>query len=284
MTKEKLSFKSGSRICYSVRENNLNDFYTKIIDVATSKKNKDEEEDFIIELRLDYLLNKKVDIQDISDCISKARKYLLEEYEIEKQFIATIRGFYCGGNCLISDKVYLQVVEALYEKSKVDAIDIDYDFYERKTSAIKSLFEGKKTLIITYSCQDRVLTREEYDTIFKTLIKTPAYIIKIVTKAFSRDDTENLMQTAKDFETVLSENNKVVVVISTGKLGIVSRVWYEYSNTVIIYLNDYELDMEPAGEIDKRVFDKCRKLLSKRDKFSEDAGALFDESLILDGK
>ena len=61
MAKEKLSFKSGSRFCYRVKENNLKSFYDKIVDVARSVS----DEDFIIELRLDYLINKKIDVKSI---------------------------------------------------------------------------------------------------------------------------------------------------------------------------------------------------------------------------
>ena len=126
------------------------------------------------------------------------------------------------------------------------------------------MFSGKKTLIITYTCRDKVLSKEEYDEIFKTLIKTPAYIIKIQIKAFSYEDTELLMATAKDFNDTLRKNNKVLVAISTGKLGILSRVWYEYTNTKIIYLDAYDLDMVPEGMINKKVFDKCRSLISAK--------------------
>ena len=266
MAKEKLSFKNGSRFCYSVKENNLKDFYDKIIEFSTMS-----EDDYLIDLRLDYLINKKIDIQDIIKCISNAKKVLANDYEVERQFIATIRNFSNGGNCLIDDKKYLEIVEALYEKPGVDAIDIDYSFYESKSSNIKKMFPGKKTLIITYTCRDKVLSKEEYDVIFKTLIKTPAYIIKIVTKAFSCEDTELLMATAKEFDEALRKNNKLLVAISSGKLGILSRVWYEYTNTMIIYLESdaYELDMVPQGKINKRVFDKCRSLITKLGEFKD---------------
>ena len=275
MAKEKLSFKDGSRFCYTVEENNLNDFYDKIIEISTMS-----EDDYLVELRLDYLLNKKVDINDIISCITKAKKCLANDYEIKRQYIATIRCFSNGGNCIISDKDYLEIVELLNEKTAVDAIDIDYDFYERKSASVKKLFSGtlfssKKTLIITYTCRDKVLTKEEYATIYKTLMKTPAYIIKIVTKAFSTVDAENLMTTAKEFDSELKKNGKLAVVISTGKLGILSRVWYEYSNTMIVYLDAYELDMIPQGEINKDVFDKLRKLISKLDEF-KDLSAIHD--------
>ena len=275
MAKEKLSFKDGSRFCYTVEENNLNDFYDKIIEISTMS-----EDDYLVELRLDYLLNKKVDISDIIACITKAKKCLANDYEIKRQYIATIRCFSNGGNCIISDKDYLEIVELLNEKTAVDAIDIDYDFYERKSASVKKLFSGtlfssKKTLIITYTCRDKVLTKEEYATIYKTLMKTPAYIIKIVTKAFSTVDAENLMTTAKEFDSELKKNGKLAVVISTGKLGILSRVWYEYSNTMIVYLDAYELDMIPQGEINKDVFDKLRKLISKLDEF-KDLSAIHD--------
>ena len=265
MAKEKLSFKDGSRICYSVKENNLKDFYDKIIELVIANS----DEDCIIELRLDYLINKKVEVEDIIKCIQSAKKCLSNDFHIEKQFIATLRNFTNGGNCFVDDKKYFDIIEMLYEKPGVDAIDIDYDFYEKKSANVKKLFSGKKTLIITYTCRDRVLTKEEYDEIFKTLIKTPAYIIKIVTKAFSTDDTAILMNTAREFDKELNKKGKVAVIISTGKLGILSRVWHEYTNTMIVYLDTYELDMIPQGEINKRVFDKCRKLISKLDDFKD---------------
>ena len=175
--------------------------------------------------------------------------------------IVTLRNFSNGGNCLLKDKDYAAIIETIYEKAKVDAIDIDYDFYEKNASFVKKLFTGKKSLIITYNCQDRVLSKEEYSDLYKLLLKTPAYVIKIVTKAFSTDDTENLMNTAQEFKPMLEKNGKVNVVISTGKLGIASRVMYEYTDTKIIYLDTYELDMVPAGEINKKEFDKLRKIM-----------------------
>ena len=204
MAKEKISFKNGSRFCYSVKENNLNDFYDKIIELSTMS-----DEDYLIDLRLDYLINKKIDIQDIIKCIVKAKKVLTKDYEVDRQFIATIRNFSNGGNCLIDDKNYLEIVETLYEKPSVDAIDIDYDFYESKSTQIKKMFSGmlsrKKTLIITYTCRDKILSKEEYDNLFKTLIKTPAYIVKIVSKAFSTEDTEKLMNAAREYDNLLKK-------------------------------------------------------------------------------
>ena len=257
MAKEKLSFKNGMRFCYRVKEINLKDFYNKIIEVATNNG----EDDFIIELKIDYLINKKVDVNDIVNCINSVKKDLYENFDIEKQFIVTLRNFKSGGNCLISDKEYANIIETIYQKAKVDAIDIDYDFYEKNNSFVKKLFDGKKSLIITYCLLDKSLTREEYDDIYKKMIKTPAYVVKIVTHAFSTLDAELLMDTVKDNKDVLEKNNKVSVVISTGKLGILSRLMYEYTDTKIIYLDTYELDMVPAGEINKEIFDKYRKLL-----------------------
>jgi 3-dehydroquinate dehydratase type I len=259
MAKEKLSFKNGSRLCFQVKEIDLKSFYDKIVEVATTYSNDSE---FIIELRIDYLINKKVDVKDIIDCISRVKKYLAEKFEIERQMIVTLRNFSNGGNCLLNKKDYASIVETIYEKAKVDAIDIDYDFYEENASFVKKLFTGKKTLIITYNCQDRVLSKEEYNELFKTLLKTPAYVVKVMTKAFSTDDTENLMNTAKEFEPQFEKHDKVNVVISTGKLGIASRIMYEYTDTKIIYLDTYELDMVPAGEINKKIFDKYRKLIA----------------------
>jgi len=261
MAREKLSFKNGSRQCFRVKEIDLKGLYDKIVEVATTYS---EDSDFIIELRIDYLINKKVDVKKIVDCIAKVKKYLVEEFDIDRQMIVTLRNFSNGGNCLISSKDYAAIIETIYEKAKVDAIDIDYDFYEKNAAFVKKLFKGKKSLIITYNCQDRVLSKEEYSDLYKTMLKTPAYVVKVVTKAFSTDDTENLMNTAKEFAPLLEKNGKVNVSISTGKLGIASRVMYEYSDTKIIYLDTYELDMVPAGEINKSAFNKYRKLIGNK--------------------
>ena len=266
MAKEKLSFKNGCKFCYSVKENNLKDFYDKIIELSTIDKDKD----YIIEFRLDYLINKKVDVEDILKCINKAKKELEDDYDIEKQYIATLRNFTNGGNCYVDDKTYFEIIEKIYNKPGVDAIDIDYDFYEKKASSVKKLFSNKKSLIITYTCRDKSLSEEEYDDIFKTLLKTPAYIVKIVTKAFSFDDTERLMETAKKFDELFIKNKKLAVIVSTGKIGILSRIWYEYTNTMIIYLENGDYSMIPDGDIDETVFNKYRKMLSTLDGFGDD--------------
>ena len=263
MAKEKLSFKNGSKFCYTVKENNLNDFYDRIIELSTLNN----EKDYVVDLRIDFLINKKVDVEDIIKCINKAKKDLSDNYDIERQYIATLRNFTNGGNCYVDEKIYFDIIQKLYEKPCVDAIDIDYDFYENKSSNVKKLFSKKKSLIITYTCRDKSLSEEEYNDIFKSLLKSPAYVVKIITKAFSFDDTERLMETARKYDEMFQDNKKLAVIISTGKIGIISRVWYEYTNTMLIYLEDGEYDMIPNGDIDETIFNKYRKMLSTLDGF-----------------
>ena len=265
MAKEKLYFKNGKKFVYSIKENNLKDFYDKIIALSTL----DVEYEYVIELRLDYLINKKVDIDDIVKHINQAKKVLANEYDIERQYIATIRTFANGGNCIIDDKLYFDIIEKLYSKANIDAIDIDYDFYVSKATNVKKLFSGKKSLIITYTLRDKVLTNDEYDVIFKSLIKTPAYIVKIITKAFSFDDTERLMDMARKYDEPLNDNKKLAVIISTGKLGIISRVWHEYTNTMLVYLETGDFDMIPNGDINLSVYNKYRKMISNIEGFKD---------------
>ena len=256
MAREKLSFKDGNKICLSVKENNLKDFYNKIIDIATD----DLDYNDLIELRLDYLINKKVKTEDIIKTISNVKKVLKDDYNLEPQFIATIRNFSNGGNCMLDEKTYLDIITLLYEKASVDAIDIDYCFYDKKSQAVKKLFSGKKSLIITYTCRDKSLSENDYDEIIKDLIKTPAYVIRIITKAFSFDDCLMLMDEVKKFSTEFEKSGKVVSVISLGKLGIVSRLYPEYTGSMITYINNEQ--SEPVsidGEISKREYDKLRK-------------------------
>ncbi len=255
MAREKLSFKNGNRICLTVAENNLKDFCNKIIDLATD----DLDYNDLIELRLDYLLNKKVLVEDIIKSISNVKKALKDDYDVELQLIATVRNFSNGGNCMLDDKTYLDTITMLYEKASVDAIDIDYNFYVNKFQAVKKLFSGKKSLIITYTCRDRVLTSEEYDNLFKDLIKTPAYVIKIITKAFSFDDCIMLMDKAVEHKGAIEKNDKAIVVISSGKLGLISRLYPEYTGSMITYINHDPFEaINNNGEINKQEFDKLR--------------------------
>lgn len=265
MAKEKLSFKNGKKFVYSIKENNLKYFYDKIIKLSTL----DVEYEYVLELRLDYLINKKVDIDDIVKYINQAKKVLSDQYDIERQYIATIRTFANGGNCIIDDKLYFDIIEKLYSKANIDAIDIDYDFYVSKATNVKKLFSGKRSLIITYTLRDKVLTNDEYDVIFKSLIKTPAYIVKIITKAFSFDDTERLMDMARKYDEPLKDNKKLAVIISTGKLGIISRVWHEYTNTMLVYLESGDFDMIPNGDINLSVYNKYRKMISNIEGFKD---------------
>ena len=256
MAREKLFFKNGNRICLSVKENNLKDFYNKIIDIATD----DLDYNDLIELRLDFLFNKRVKVEDIIKTISNVKKVLKDDYNLEPQFIATIRNFSNGGNCMLDEKTYLDIITLIYEKASVDAIDIDYCFYDKKSQAVKKLFSGKKSLIITYTCRDKSLSENDYDEIIKDLIKTPAYVIRIITKAFSFDDCLMLMDKVKKFSTEFEKSGKVVSVISLGKLGIVSRLYPEYTGSMITYINNEQSELVSIdGEISKREYDKLRK-------------------------
>ena len=75
------------------------------------------------------------------------------------------------------------------------------------------------------------------------------------------------MEVARKYDELLSDNKKYAVFISTGKIGIISRVWHEYTNTKLIYLENGDFDMIPNGDIDERIFYKYRKMLSTIDGF-----------------
>ena len=161
---------------------------------------------------------------------------------------------------MLDEKTYLDIITLIYEKASVDAIDIDYCFYDKKSQAVKKLFSGKKSLIITYTCRDKSLSENDYDEIIKDLIKTPAYVIRIITKAFSFDDCLMLMDKVKKFSTEFEKSGKVVSVISLGKLGIVSRLYPEYTGSMITYINNEQSELVSIdGEISKREYDKLRK-------------------------
>ena len=249
--KEIISFKNGSRFCFSVKENNLRDFYKKAIEI---NEYKNIESDTLIELRLDYLVNKKCDLKELIETVNKLKKQTKD-----RQYIATLRNFQSGGNCLVDAKEYFEIVSEIYKNTKVDGIDIDYDMYQKKSKLYDKLFDKKKTVILSFINKVDKFSREEYVDLYKKMLKTSANGIKVVTKAISFLDMENLMESAKDSKDLFEANNKFIIVISTGRLGLTSRVHYEYTNTKIIYLDAYPFNPIPDGEIDREHFDKCRK-------------------------
>lgn len=247
----KLNFKNGSRFCYSVKEINLKDFYEKAIEVSTY----DDAEDYIIELRLDYLIGKKVNIVDIIDVVNNISK------ETDKKLIATIRSFKQSGNCILDEKTYFSMIELLHKKAKVDAIDIDYCMYEKNKKKYDELFDNKKCIIITYTNFDKKLSLDEYQPLYKTLCKTSADVIKCEIKSYCMDDTKNIMDSAKENMELFSDNKKDVVIIAVGRLGMLSRVMPEYTDSKIIYLTAYDYNSIPDGELDLVHYKKYKKLI-----------------------
>ena len=123
------------------------------------------------------------------------------------------------------------------------------------------MFNNKKTVILSFIDKTKQFSREEYINLYKKMLKTKANGIKVVTKAISFLDMENLMETAKESKELFKSNNKFSIVISTGRLGLTSRVHYEYTDTKIIYLDAYPFNLIPDGEIDREHFEKCRKMM-----------------------
>lgn len=246
----KLNLKDSSRFCFSVEEKNLKSFYDKAIEIS----NYDVSTDFIIELRIDYLLGKKIDIDDIIKVINDIKK------NTDKQLIATVRTFKQSGNCILDEKSYFNIIEQIYKKSKVDAIDIDYVMYKKSYDKI---IDNKKTLIITYTSMDKNWDYEGLKHLYKELVKTPANVIKCEIKAKSLEDTKNIMVSAKDSINLFSDNKKDLVIIAVGRLGLLSRLVTEYTNTKIIYLTAYKYNSIPEGKLDFAHYKKYKKIIKK---------------------
>lgn len=246
----KINLKAGSRFCFSVKEINLKSFYDKVIEIS----NYDVSDDFIIELRIDYLLGKRIDIEDIIRLINDISK------NTDKQLIATIRTFKQSGNCILDEKSYFNIIEQIYKKAKVDAVDIDYIMYKK---SLDKIIDNKKTLIITYTSMDKKWNYDEFKPLYKELVKTPANVVKCEIKANSLEDTKNIMTSAKDNIELFNDNKKDVVIIATGRLGLFSRLMPEYTNSKITYLTAYKYNSIPEGELDFAHYKKYKKIIKK---------------------
>lgn len=248
----KLNLKRGINLCYPILESTKESFFEKVCKVSNEKK-------CIIELRIDCLLSAGFSIEQIIDFVSYIKGKCTR-----KKLIATIRSCSEGGKVDLDDDKYFYFIKMLYLKSKVNAIDVEYKFYIKNKEAYDELFATKKKdIILSIHIFDRVLLINEYKKIFKDMINTKANIVKFAIKTYTKEDLFAFMDVARKTHKFFVKARKKVIFIALGEIGKVSRIFPEYTYTSIVFLNAYEKEDNNIGQISRKVYNKCRKLLAK---------------------
>lgn len=239
-------------ICYPVLESSIHSLKKKIVEI-NSKRN------CMIELRLDYLLYAGLGIDEIIKIINNIKtKYT------NKKLIATIRTVSEGGRVDLTKEKYFFYIKELYLKSKVKYIDVEYKFYKIDKLYYDSLFKKKKKkIIISMHIFDRIFFESEYIKLFSEMAESTGNIIKFAIKTFTKEDLFSFMQATKKCEKVMKKNKKENIYIAMGLVGVLSRLWPEYTNTKIVFLTAYQDIDKDLGQLNYENYMKYRKLLAK---------------------
>ena len=247
-----IKLKNNFSFCYPILEENKNDFLKKISGV-------DKERKCMIELRLDYLLYAGMSIDEIIKLISHIKSKLTH-----KKLIATIRTVSEGGKVDLTKERYFFYIKELYLKSKVNYIDVEYRFYKIDKLYYDSLFKKKKKkIIISMHIFDRIFFENEYVKLFTEMAESSGNIVKFAIKTFTKEDLFLFMSTARKCEKIMKKNKKECIFIAMGTVGVLSRIWPEFTFTKIVFLSAYtDFDRE-LGQMNREKYVKYRKLLEK---------------------
>lgn len=247
----KLKLKNNFDLCYPILESDPSSIRKKI-EATISKRVK------FYELRIDYLLDNRVSIDDIIYYMNDLNRDFSD-----KEFIVTIRTKNEGGAIDLSLYKYFSYIEKLMGKLKVSYIDIEYKYYSLALDAFNALI--KKTnlkIILSKHIFDHEFSKENCEDIIKQLIKTKCNIVKLAVMIDKKNDLFSFMNIAKEHSIKLKDINKDAIFIAMGEMGRLSRIYPEYTNTKIVFVNAYE-NNSILGQYSLNSYIECRKLLAK---------------------
>lgn len=247
-----IKLKDNFTFCYPILEDNRSSFIRKV-----SEKNKERK--CMIELRLDYLLYAGMTIEDIIKLISHIRSKVTN-----KKIIATIRTVSEGGRVDLTKEKYFSYIKELYLKSRVHYIDVEYKFYKIDKIYYDSLFKKKKKkIIISIHIFDRIFFENEYIKLITEMAESSGDIVKFAIKTYTKEDLFTFMISARKSEKVIKKSKKEAIFIAMGAVGVLSRLWPEFTNTKLVFLSAYkDIDVE-LGQMNREKYVKYRKLLAK---------------------
>lgn len=231
-----MKHKDNYRLCYLISEKDRNSIIKKIKKTYDSRVT-------TYELRCDHLdcLKGKGDILLAIDTIN----YVTSKFP-RKKFIITIRTKTEGGNISLSKKRYATYISELYYGVKADYIDIEDRYYD----AVKELLADKKNkekirnkkhikIIVSKHVFDKKFSIVKCENIIKRLMKKKANILKLAVRTEKLVDVCDYMKFARKYSTMIKAHRKDCIFIAMGKAGLISRIFPEYTNTKIVFLDTY---------------------------------------------
>lgn len=234
------TIKSPVHICMSF--NNISELKSKKFNFAD-----------VIEYRIDEAISKKNPLESIIDNIS----YIKKNYK--KKLLVTLRTYRDGGLAIIDYKKYFEIVKQIVDFSYFDYIDIEYNKYIKDTKLFDDLLLNiKAKTILSYHNFDEKLSLNDYERLFHNMLEVGVNIIKVSTYAFDKNDLFNLMTTSHKFSEEYKD--KKFITISMGRIGIMSRVYSEYSGSFMTFVSTEKTKINKLGQLNIDEYKRIRKL------------------------
>lgn len=250
---KKNSFNGVAKICYIATYDNENEFYEKI-----EKYAKDSRCD-MIELRLDTIFDKESSIEKVLDIINKADKIIKNN---NKYSLATLRTKQDGSNFITTKEKYYEIIKSIYNNTVVNAVDIEYRYYNQLKNNIKQLTKRHKIMVLSFHEFKKHYDKQDIQKLLLEMIKEDTEVVKIAIFTHKKQEVFDLMEEAKKIEKN-AKKSIFFVIIAMGKMGLVSRVYNEYTHTKIIYIDNETEDIGPIGNININKYYQLRKKIKE---------------------
>ena len=249
----KINLNDKAKICYIAKFDNENKFLS-LINHYSKDKNCD-----IIELRLDTIFEQERDVSKLITITKKADEIIKQNH---KYSLATLRTKNDGSECDVDVTLYYEIIKELYLDTDVDLIDIEYRYYILLRKQFESLLNGEKTIILSFHEFKEQYNKEKIRNLLTQMTEIDTDVVKIAIFTHKKQEVFDLMEEAKKIEKK-SKNNRFFVIIAMGKTGLVSRIYNEYTNTKIVYIDNDIRDIGPIGNVNIKKYYKLRKKIKE---------------------
>lgn len=238
-------------LCYPIMESDKVLFIDKVISLENDKND-------MIELRIDFLLEKGITIDEIIEMINHISA------STSKKIIVTIRTDREGGKYELDEKKYYDYIEKIYFKTKVEYLDVEYKVYINEGKKYENLFKNNsKKIILSTHIFDKVLSKKQYATLFHNMLKPYIDVVKCAVFVNTKKELFDYMMVAKKSSKIIKNAKKECIFIAMGEMGRLSRLWPEFTNTKVVFLTANSEKVNNIGQFSYENFVKYRKLLEK---------------------
>ena len=249
----KIDFDDKAKICYIATYDEEKSFYEKIKTFAKDK-NCD-----MIELRLDTIYDKEKSITKIMAITNKADR-IIKRYN--KYSLATFRTKQDGSNIATTKEKYYDLIYNIYHNSTVNAIDIEYRYYRQLKIRFNQLTNNNKSIVLSFHEFTKHYDKHYIQKLLKEMMKEDVDIVKIAIFTHKKQEVFDIMEESKKIKKN-AKKNIFFVIIAMGKMGLVSRIYNEYTNTKIIYIDNDTKDIGPIGNINIDTYYQLRKKIKE---------------------